>query len=124
VEAEGFGSWPAEVLDECFGGIGLLLDQVSHLSVGGDVSVHYEGTVMVGTVRNVVDRGDGKFRVGIEWKADDHRGSGDGPGNAQMEGRLFMLFRMWEAGKRDELLATVRTIQQEAAGLGLQQLAG
>ncbi|OHB76124.1 MAG: hypothetical protein A2W31_09495 [Planctomycetes bacterium RBG_16_64_10] len=115
---------PAEVLDESFGGIGLAMDDVSRLVPGAELSLWYDGTLMRGVVRNIVPSGDGRFRVGVEWHLGDATSEEPDAGAARIEGCLFVLFRMWEAGRSDEVVAEVTKLQQEATRDGRSRLAG
>jgi hypothetical protein len=89
-----------------------------------EVGVRYDGVPMRGVVRNVLDRGDGTSRVGLEWQATGPRESGMLSDDGQLAGRLGVLFRMWETGQRDLLAQTVATLQAEADRSGLKRLAG
>lgn len=58
---------PAEMLDESFGGIGLLLDDAQPLAVGQELDVLYNGTPIRAVVRYVGLSENGRHRVGLEW---------------------------------------------------------
>lgn len=122
VEAEAGDTRPADVWDESFGGIGLLMDDVRGLEVGNELKLTYDGTPMRGVVRNVLQQPDGRYRVGIEWQSSGDSGRDFGAGAGLIEGRLLVLFRMWEAGEWDALAQTVATLKQQAEDLRLQQL--
>ena len=62
-------SQPAEVVDESFTGIGILVDEVSQLRPGRELDVDYKGAPMRATVRHISpERRDGRYQVGLEWK--------------------------------------------------------
>ncbi len=113
----------AEVLDESFGGIGLLLEEGDPLEVGTEVSLFYDGTPMRGVVRNVRDSGDGKIRVGLEWVATATDCSARAAESC-IEERLFLLFHMWEARRCQVLADTARQLMRDAYNLGRDELAG
>lgn len=113
----------AEVLDESFGGIGLLLEEGSPLEVGSEVSLFYDGTPMRGVVRNVRDSGDGKIRIGVEWITTAMDRS-TRAAESCIEERLFLLFHMWEARRWRVLADTARQLMRDAQDLGRDELAG
>lgn len=57
----------AVVVDESFGGIGLLMDNPVPVSVGGEITLVYRGVPMRGIVRRIQTEEDGRFLAGIEW---------------------------------------------------------
>ena len=103
---------PAEVLDESFGGIGLLVPDAADLAAGVAVDLTYDGTPMQGVVKSVVPDSQAGSRVGIEWASEaETTPAGDG---ARIEGSLFMLIRMWETGAWSELRETADRLISEA----------
>jgi hypothetical protein len=61
----------AVVFDESLGGISLMLDDVVHLTVGGEVGIAYAGTFVRGTVRHIRPLAGGKFVVGFSTESFD-----------------------------------------------------
>jgi hypothetical protein len=62
-------TFAAEVLDESFGGIGLLVDDAQHLAVGRVVELEYNDTPLEAIVRHISPKQLGRHRVGLEWQA-------------------------------------------------------
>jgi hypothetical protein len=112
----------AKVLEESFGGIGVVIDDASGLEPGLDLSLNYEGVLMRGTVRSVWPHEGSRYRVGIEWapsQSDDLEGHG---GKTQIQGRLRILFRMWEAGRWTEMARAVAHLKREAEAMHLEPI--
>jgi hypothetical protein len=99
-------AWPetewaeqAEVADESFGGIGLILND-GRLSVGDALDMLYNRAPLRAIVRSVQRLGDGRFRIGCEW---------DGAGGAfaapavqlsdDLRGGVYLLSALY--GQRD-----------------------
>lgn len=57
----------AVVLDESFGGMGLIVADATGLDAGCELQVIYHGAPMWGVVRVVQPDPDGGFYVGVEW---------------------------------------------------------
>lgn len=110
----------AEVLDESFGGIGVVIDDASGLEPGLDLDLNYEGVLMRGTVRSVRPYEGGRYRVGIEWAPSQSHAPEIRDGNPQIQGRLRILLRMWEAGRWTELARAVACLKREAEALCLE----
>jgi len=110
----------AKVLDESFGGIGVVLDDASGLEPGLDLSLNYEGVLMRGTVRSVWPHAGGRYRVGIEWAPSQLHDLEGHDGKTQIQGRLRILFRMWEAGRWIEMARAVACLKREAEALHLE----
>ncbi len=55
------------IVDESYGGIGLLLDDVQGLTVGQNVQVVYYGAPVNAIIRRILDEFEGRCEVGIEW---------------------------------------------------------
>ena len=113
---------PAEVMDESFGGIGIVLQDGPLLDIGDEVEISCDGTPMSGVVRNIAAEEAGRQRIGVEWRSKDLDATDTSTDEALIEARLFMLFRMWETGNRDEIYSTVQTLRGEAETLGLSDL--
>ena len=113
IDREGGSPLHADFLDESFGGIGLLLDKPDHLEVGSAISLHYDGVPMRGMVRSVANASEAKVRVGVEWIAAAPEEIAD-PAKALVEERLFLLFRLWEAGKWQALRTAAWQLMRDA----------
>jgi hypothetical protein len=113
---------PAELLDESFGGIGLLLCDGTRLFVDRQVEVSYDGIAIGGVVRAIEPFDGDRYRVSIEWEPIGTHVTCHTKGGEKIEGRLFMLFRMWESANWDELAATAAKLAKEAENLGVKEL--
>jgi hypothetical protein len=113
----------AEVVDESFGGIGIVIDNASGLQPGRDLSLAYDGVPMRGTVRSVHPHGGGRYRVGIEWLSSQPFDPGSHDAKAQIRGRLRVLFRTWEGGRWNELARAVACLKREAEAMQLETIA-
>jgi hypothetical protein len=112
----------AKVVDESFGGIGVVVDDASGLEPGLDLNLNYEGVPMRGTVCSVWPYEGGRHRVGIEWtRSQSHVPEGH-DGKTQIQGRLRILFRMWEAGRWTELARAVAYLKREAEAQHLEPI--
>lgn len=56
----------AEVHNESLGGIALVVGDVSHLAIGGEVGIAHVGLLMRAIVRHIQPRPDGRYVVGFE----------------------------------------------------------
>jgi len=54
-----------QITDESLGGLGLVLDDVTGLEIGGRMEVVYAGTLLVGQIRHITPRSDGRFHIGF-----------------------------------------------------------
>lgn len=60
---------PAQVRDESFGGIGVLVDHApAELVPGVAVEVEYAGAPMAALIRRVNQQDDGRTFLGLEWR--------------------------------------------------------
>lgn len=58
---------PATVIDESFGGLGLLLTRDPGIAVGSEVRALYHGFLMKAVVRFAKSVAPDRHRMGIEW---------------------------------------------------------
>ncbi len=59
----------AHVIDESWGGIGVVVDAKTKVRVGQQLSIEYNGAAMPAIVRKIDERIDGSSFVGLEWKS-------------------------------------------------------
>lgn len=112
----------AQVADESFGGIGLVVRELGPLAVGTHLDLNYDGVPMSGIVKSIVEDSSAGYRIGVEWTDGLPAGPQD-DGGFRVEGSLLMLIRMWQSGEWRELRRTAETLRRESEQYGAQQVA-
>ena len=59
----------AEIIDESFGGIAMLVGSMEGLKVGENISLYFEECKFVVTIANIAPQRGGGYRVGAHWKS-------------------------------------------------------
>jgi hypothetical protein len=55
------------VIDESYGGIGIVVSDASAMQLGQELELLYSGAPLTGTVRRIVAQSDGTHTIGIQW---------------------------------------------------------
>jgi hypothetical protein len=112
----------AIVVDESFGGIGLVADDGTGLVNEAVVDVTYEGAQMLAVVKYVCPTDDGRVRVGMEWRTKVDGADSVREKLGQFESRLFSLFRLLEIGDWEGLQRAATHLERDAARLEIPAL--
>lgn len=111
----------AQVADESFGGIGLIVEDLGPLEVGTPLDLNYDGVPMAGVVKSIVDDPPSGYRIGVEWTDSVAEACHD-DGGFRVDGSLLMLIRMWQSGEWTELRRTAETLRGEAEQFGAREV--
>ncbi|MEX0937946.1 MAG: hypothetical protein WDZ59_08790 [Pirellulales bacterium] len=122
IRLEGGDERQAMAVDESFGGIGLVVDDAAGLEYGQEVVVSYDGATLYAIVKYVAPNGEGRHRVGLQWQIKHDLEGGKHKRLAQLESRLFALFRLLEVGDWEGLANAAELLQEEARNLGADAL--
>jgi HPt (histidine-containing phosphotransfer) domain-containing protein len=113
---------PATAVDESFGGIGIVVEDATGLDFGREVVVSYDGTTMDAIVKYIAPDRQGRHRIGLQWQIKHDLESGQHKRLAQLESRLFALFRLLEIGDWEGLANAATLLREEARTIGADAL--
>ena len=141
------GPVKARVVDESFGGIGLVVADASGLTSGTKITLIYNGGPMWAVVRHVAPDEGGKHRLGLQWTGSDsseravHRcesralsAQAAEPAAApstedaswfveEVPAGVRKMWDLFENQRWDDLVRTTSHLKQVAAFLGFDQIA-
>lgn len=63
------------VVDESFGGVGLLVESSIAVDVGVELKIVIDGAILPSIVRNVTRKADGSCRIGLQWPKTERKGT-------------------------------------------------
>lgn len=121
----------AHVIDESFGGIGLIFEANPNLAIEQEIEISYNGVRLFAVIRHIQPQRDGTCRLGLQWKASNlaHRAEGHVVENENdrfiklIPSGIYMMWKLFESESWDGLWESTERLKREAAIHGIHDLA-